>query len=675
LTVNFSFADRKRANDHPLRDVVQALRLHQHCQELSLSALSAAEGETYLTARFMNDSLATTLGPVLHRRTEGNPLFMINLLEHWIAHDWLSHQQGQWILRTGWETIAGEIPATLRELVTQRQARLSPTEQRLLEVASVAGLEFSAASVAAGLTADVVETETRCEELTRRGEFLQACGVDTWPDGTVATRYRFRHTLYQDVVYERIPAARQAQLHQRIGEREEAGYGEKCGEIAARLAMHFGRGHDFPREIQHRHQAAQQAMQRSGYQEAIVHLSRGLELLQQSPESPERVQLELSMQVALGSSLKVSKGYGDPDAEHAYLRAWELYRQLGDPPQLSPVLYSLYELYEYRGAFHRSRELGEQLLHLAHRWQDPTLLLGAYDARACTAFHLGAFAQVIEYTERGLSLYDLQQHGALASLYGKDLGASCGYWAAMALWFLGYPDQALERINEALTLAQELAHPYTVAVVHNRAAFLGQFLRQSHVARQWAEAGTVMAAEHGFPRHVALGAILTGWALAMQGHGEEGIAQIRQGMVAYREVGMVMEDPYFLALLADAHAGLGQIAEGLAAVAAALTTLGSGRGFFCEAELHRQQGELLLRQVVPDEQQAEACFNRALAVARRQQAKSPELRGAMSLSRLWQRQGKRQAARQLLAEVYGWFTEGFETADLREAQALLEELS
>jgi predicted ATPase len=177
---------------------MQALQLRQHCQELALSALNAQEVEAYLAARFINPTLAVTLGAMLHRRTEGSPLFMVNLLEHWIAQGWLSQLGQQCILRPGWEMIAREIPVTLRELVTQRQAQLGQREQRLLEVASIAGLEWSAASIAAGLAAEVMETEDWCEELTRRGQFLQACGVETWPHGTVATRYRFQHALYQD---------------------------------------------------------------------------------------------------------------------------------------------------------------------------------------------------------------------------------------------------------------------------------------------------------------------------------------------------------------------------------------------------------------------------------------------------------------------------------------------
>ena len=663
-----------RGSSHPLPGMIQTLQLRHHCQELVLSALSPTEVETYLTARLKSAAYAAILGPTLCRRIEGNPLFMVNLLEHWMAQGWLSRHQGEWTLRPGWEAIAQEIPATLRELVTQRQARLNPTEQRLLEVASVSGLEFSAASVAAGMATEVVETETWCEELARRQEFLQTCGVDTWADGTVATRYRFRHALYQDVVYERLPAARQAQLHQRIGTREEAGYGERCGEIAARLAMHFERGQDLARAVRYHHLAAQQAMQRSGYQEAIGHLNRGLALLQQLPEYPQRVEQELIMQLSLGSALKVIKGFAAADAEQAYLRARELCHQGGEPSQLFPVLYSLYELYEFRGAFQQARDLGEQLLHLASHRHDAALILGAHEILACTTFHLGAFTQVIEHMERGLTLYDRQQHQTLTSLYGKDLGVACRYWSALALWFLGYPDQALQKMHEALSLATDLAHPYSIAMALDRASFLGQFRREGHATHQWAETALGIAAEHGFRRHAALGPILRGWAQSVAGQAVEGIPQIRQGMNAYRELGMAMEEPYFLALLAEAQASAGSIDEGLSTLAEALVRLPGGRDFFYKAELYRLQGELLWQRSGSNEHAVENCFQQALDLARHQQARSIELRVATSLSRLWLRQGKGDEARQLLTGVYDWFTEGFDTLDLQEARGLLDDL-
>jgi predicted ATPase/DNA-binding winged helix-turn-helix (wHTH) protein len=660
---------------HPVHTVMQELQRQEQCTELVLNYLSEAGVVTYLTQRFETLEFPEGLAWILHRHTNGNPFFLVTVVQELVRQGILVQQGTGWIWPSDLEAVAECVPDSIRHLIEHQLAHVSAEEQDILAVASVAGVEFSAAALAVSIEQDTEYVETRCDALARRGQFLVARGIEEWPDGTVATRYRFSHDLYHEVLYDRVPTSRRVRWHRQIGTRLEAGYGARAREMAVELAMHFQCGRDVPRAVHYLQYAGEQALRRSAHQEARVHLTAGLTQLQQLPDSPERAQQELALQVPLGAVLRATQAYGSPEVERAYLRACELCQQLGEPLQLAPVLYSLYELYEYRGAFERSRELGEQLLHVASSHHDPVLLLGAYDALACTAFHLGTFAQVLEHTERGLNLYDLQQHRTLASLYGKDLGVTCWYWSAMALWLLGYPDQALRRINESQSLAQTLAHPYSMAVALNRAAFLGQFCQESRATREWAETAAAIAAEQGFPRHAALGTILRGWALVRQGQEPEGLAQIHQGLVAYRELGMAMEDPYFLALLADAYASSGEIESGLTALAEALARLPHGRGFFYEAELYRLRGELLLRQATPDAVQAEECFHQALAVARRQEAKSLELRAAMSLSRLWQQQGKPGEARQLLAEVYTWFTEGFDTTDLREARELLTALT
>jgi predicted ATPase len=335
----------------------------------------------------------------------------------------------------------------------------------------------------------------------------------------------------------------------------------------------------------------------------------------------------------------------------------------------------LYELYEYRGAFQTSRQVGEDLLRTAHRQHNATLLLGAHEALACTGFHLGAFAQALEHTEQGFRLYDRQLHREVVSLYGRDVGVACRYWTALALWFQGHVDQAWATNTEALDLARELAHPYTVSMTLIRAAFLGQLCREPHVTRQWAEAAIQMAAEHGFLTHAAVGTILHGWTLAIQGQASQGSLQIRQGLDAYQASGAEMDRPYFLALLAESDYLAGEVETGLGALHEAFGALRSGRDFFYEAELYRLQGTLVGALSKGPGGQAEACFQQALDVACRQQAKSLELRAATSLAKWWQQHNKRQQALDLLVPVYTGFTAGHDTADLMDAQALLDELS
>jgi predicted ATPase len=281
------------------------------------------------------------------------------------------------------------------------------------------------------------------------------------------------------------------------------------------------------------------------------------------------------------------------------------------------------------------------------------------------------------HLEQGITLYTSQKHHAVACLsaFPGDLGVFCLCFEAHTLWHLGYPDQAYTRIYEALTMAQELAHPYSLALAQDYAAMLFQFRREEYMAQESAETAMALCTERGFAYYLAWGTIVQGWALVAQGRSAEGMAQMRHGLAAIRATGAELRQPYYLALLAGACGTVGQVENGLTMLAEARAQMHKTGECWTEAELYRLQGELLRQQSVVDVQQAETCFQQALDVARHQHAKSLELRAAMSLSRLWQRQGECEKARRLLAPIYGWFTEGFDTVDLQEAKALLDDLS
>jgi predicted ATPase len=422
-------------------------------------------------------------------------------------------------------------------------------------------------------------------------------------------------------------------------------------------------------------QAGQRAIERSAHVEALAHLTKGLDVLTTLPVTPEHTRQELDLQTDLGLALMAAKGYAAPEVERAYARARELCGQVGESPQLFPVLWGLFAFYHVRAELRTARELGEQFLSLAQRVHDPALLLQAHRMLGATVFYLGELAAAQAHVEQGIALHVPHQYRAHAFRVGQDLEVACLSIAALALWLRGYPDQARKRSHEALTLAQERAHLHSLAYALNFAALLHTFRQEGEAAQARAEAAMTLSTKQGFPFWLARGMILRGWALARLEPREEGIAQMRQGLAAYRVTGAELGRSHFLALLAEGHRKVGQRAEGLSLLAEALAAMDKTGERFWEAELHRLKGELLLQKVVPDEHQAEACFHQALDVARRQQARSLELRAATSLSRLWQHQGQRAAAHQLLAQVYGWFTEGFDTADLQEAKALLDELA
>jgi predicted ATPase len=288
---------------------------------------------------------------------------------------------------------------------------------------------------------------------------------------------------------------------------------------------------------------------------------------------------------------------------------------------------------------------------------------------------LGALPAARTHLEEGIARYTPDQHRALVFRMGQDPGVVCGVDAALTLWFLGYPVQALARLHEPLALAHELSHPFRLAFARYVAALVSQCRRDVPAVYEQAEAAIALAAEQSFSLLAAWGASFRGWALALQGQGEEGLAQIRQGIAGCRATGTALFVPYFYTLLADACDHLGHPADGLQALAEAHTLVEQHEERWWAAEICRLRGVLLLRQIAPQQEEAETCFRQALDIARQQQAKSLELRAAMSLARLWQQQGQRDAARALLAPVYGWFTEGLDTTDLQEAKALLEDLS
>jgi predicted ATPase len=324
---------------------------------------------------------------------------------------------------------------------------------------------------------------------------------------------------------------------------------------------------------------------------------------------------------------------------------------------------------------HTAREIAETLLHLAQRAHDRVLSVVAHYALGATWFWLGALPAARLHLEEAIAHYRPDQRGNLVFRMGQDPGVACRAFAALTLWLLGDPDQALAHIHDALALAHELSHPYSLAFARWGAAWVSQFRRDVPAVHEQAEAAVALSTEQGFPFWAAAGTILRGWALAMQGQDEVGMAQVRQGIAAYRATGAALLVPYYCTLLAGVFAHLGHPEDGLQALAEAHALIEQQEERWWEAEVCRLRGVLLLRQPGASQAEAEAWLQWALDVARRQEAKSLELRAAMSLARLWQRQGKREEACDLLALVYDWFTEGFDTADLQEAKQLLDELA
>jgi predicted ATPase len=596
-------------------------------------------------------------------KTDGVPLFVEEMTKAILELGQLTTVDGHYELIGSLSTFA--IPATLHDSLMARLDHLV-TAKAVAQLAAVIGRQFAYDILQAVSHMDEVRLQ---HELGRLVEAEIVYQRGTPPQAT----YVFKHALIQDAAYASLLKSTRQQLHQQLAQVLEA-RPETAETQPELLAHHYTEAGLAEQAVRYWQRAGQRTAGRSAHAEAIGHFRQALEVLVLLPDTSARARQELTLQRALGASLLTTRGFAAPEVEHVYSRARALCQQLGDTREIFPVLFGLFGFYEVRGDLRTARELAEQLLTLAQRQHDPALLLQGHRVQGELLFHLGELVPARAHLEQGIALYNPQQHRTHASLYGQDPGMGCRVFAALVLWVLGYPNQALQRGQEGLSLAHELSHPLSLAMALSQVSRLHGLRREWPAAQERAEVLMALAREQGFPQQLATSLVHWGWTLAAQGRGEESIPQIHQGLAAYQVTGAEISRAQYLALLAEACGTGGQPAEGLRVLAEAVTVAHNIGERWFEAERHRLKGELLLALSVDNQVEAEACFQQALTVARQQQAKSWELRVAMSLSRLWQSQGKRQAAHDLLAPVYGWFTEGFDTADLQDAKALLDAL-
>jgi predicted ATPase len=659
---------------HPFGPVKLDLQARGVCREVALEFLARADVEHYLALEFPEHRFPEEFADLVHAKTEGSPLFMADLLRYLRDRQVLIPEQGGWTLGQSIPDLQRELPESVRSMIQRKIDQLGEDDRRLLVAASVQGQEFDAAVLARVLSRDAAEVEERLDELDRVHAFVRLVREQEFPDRTLTLRYRFVHGLYQNALYGSLRPTRRGSLSAAVAQVLEEYYGEKSATVAAELALLWEAARDFSRAAEYFRQAAQNAVRVFANQEAVVLARCGLQLLGALPDTPDRARKELTLQMTLGTPLMLTNHWTAPEVERTYSRAHELCQQLGETPDLFPALWGLWLFHMSRAEIPTALSLGEQLLSLAQRAQDPALLLQAHHALGPTYVNTGDWTAAQMHLEQSIALYDPQRHRSHALLYGgHDPCVCCLTFAAQSLWMLGYPDQAVLRSRQALALARELSHP--ASLVHGL-FFIGmfrQFRRDVHETQELAEALQGLVAEQGLRLYLAGGPVLRGWALAERGHEEDGLALIYQGLAA--PALSAFWRVYFLALLAEVCGKAGKVEEGLAALAEALRAVeDKGVGFY-EPELHRLKGELLLARAPENQEEAQACFHEAIACARRQGARSLELRAVMSLSRLYQEQGTAAEARPLLADSYGWFTEGFDTADLREAKALLQVLS
>ncbi|HKZ50878.1 MAG TPA: hypothetical protein VJ256_03875, partial [Dehalococcoidia bacterium] len=561
-------------------------------------------------------TLPHQLQQLITGKAEGNPFYIEEVTKSLVESGVVRKSNGSYSLERPVEQV--RIPDTIQEVILSRIDRMETEAKHAIQLASVIGREFTVR-----LLERISDVEGKLDDLLVDLKSLELIYEKAYfPE----LSYMFKHALTHDVAYSTLRLERRKALHRIVAAAIEELYADRLPEQYETLAHHYYEGQEWEKALDYLLKAGKKAAAAYANRDAIVHLSRGLELIKTLPDSPERAQQELDLQIALGAPLAMIKGLAALEVEQTYVRARELCRQMGETPQLFPVLWGLWRFYCVRAQLQTSRELAEQLLALAGRDDDPAPLMEAHFALGATLFWFGELDTARAHLEQGIALYDPQGHRSYVFLYGHDTGEICRCFGALTLWSLGYPDQALERIHEALALAHELSDPFIVAETLAFAAFIHQYRREAQAAQEQAEAAMALSSEQGFPHYLALGTIARGWALAEQGEIEEGIKQMRQGLAAWRATGAEV-GTWFLALLAEAYGKGEQVEEGLSAVAEALATVGKTGERFYEGEMHRLKGELLLMQG-GSEAEAEACFRRAIEVARHQQAKSLELRAA-----------------------------------------------
>jgi predicted ATPase/class 3 adenylate cyclase len=672
---------------HPLADILSELKRRHGDIWLDLGELAEADGRRFVEAYL--DTQPNRLGPefraALFDRTGGHALFTVELVRELQERgDVRQDADGQWTQgpAINWNVL----PARVEGAIEKRIQRLETDLQSILAIASVEGETFTAEVVARAQQVNERGLVQRLsQELDKQHRLVRAHILARLGSQRLSL-YRFRHHLFQHYVYHSLTEMERAYLHEVVGSVLEALYGEQTEPIAVQLARHFEQAGLTEKALTYLLQAVRHAARLSAYQEVIAHVRKGLVLLNSPPDKPEHAQTELELQIALGTALIATKGYAAAEVEQTYSRAYELCHQLyaGETAQIFPILYGRWAFYVVRGAHRTAYQLAEEFFDLAQQQHDPGIIV-AHRAMGCR-FYLGELVAARPHFEQIAALYTVEQHRPLIFQYAQDPGPAGLSTGAFVLWLLGYVEQARRWSERALVLAREAAHPYTLAFTLIFSFWFHHFRRERAVAQERAEEAIAIASKQGLGLWLAWGTMMRGWALAKQEQGEAGMAQLRQGLAAVRAAGAAVFGTHNLTLLAEAYDAVGEPAAGLATLAEALDLVEETEERFWEAEIYRLKGELLLKvagagrsrsavEGMPDAESPEGCFLTAIAIARRQEGKSLELRATVSLARLWQLQGKKDQARHMLADIYGWFTEGFDTVDLQQAQALLQELS
>lgn len=656
-----------------LAETVYGLRLRGLARVIALAPLVPAEIGAWLEARFPGAEFAPDVVATLHARTEGNPLFLISIVDAWVDAGRLVETGAGWRLESTGPALFEVVPDNLRLVIEDQLNRFEPARRELLDAAAVVGARFPAALVETVTGRDCELCEDALSALADSRSFIARDGDVEWPDGTISSQFRFAHTLYRETVYAAVPARRRARMHAQVAERLEQALGPTADEHAVELARHWTAAGNADRAVHYRLAAAHQAFGRSGYREAFGHIERGLDLLARHPELPEHDARELSFLMLRAHACIQTNGWSDATADAALVRALALAEALDDG-RLPSVLYVLAGVHELRGEYAEAQRLLERQHALPQPFATPVAKLASHELMACSTYHQGAFEAAVEHAGAGLAAADdAPDAESKLYLYGENPRVSCYNWAGLASWFLGRPDEARRQVALGLELARRPERMYTYSLSNAlcHAATLHQLAREPERVLEIAGEAVDVALEEGFKYPLAVGRILKGWALAVTGCVDDGLALIGAGLADHHASGANMDRPYYLGLLAEAHAAAGQWDTARATLDDALGYLHGARRFFHEAELYRLRAELALHPGGEDRAHAKALLERSRDAAVSQGNRVGLLRAEIELVRLTR--GTRSQAEYLnaLRETCAGFDASAEMHDLLEARALL----
>jgi predicted ATPase len=669
---------------HPLEQVV--LQFQRDFDEVPID-LDQSQGRNFVEAVLESEpnALDKTFRETLFHKTTGHPLFTIELLRSvQECGDLIQDEDGRWVETStlSWN----KLPARVEAVIAERIGRLPQNLRRILEVASVEGEEFTAEVVAEVLDVDEGLIVQQLSEQLGRKHHLVAATRAKHLNGRRILRYRFQHHLFQVFLYGTLDNVERVYFHELVGATLERFFQEQPEEIKTilvKLAWHFQEAGNPEKAIHYLRRSGEKAERLSASEEAITHYRNALAVSVKLPETLERDQIELGLIMALGAQLIATRGFSSVEVEQIYMRAQRLCQKLSEclgdaqraASQLIPVLLGLGAFYGHQAQFQASQEIYDQIFVLARAAQDPEALMMANWGPGYLLVHMGEFSLARSYLERALEAYDPHKHQWMVTVFTLDMGVSCLSWLSWALFFLGYPDQALQRSREAIALARQISHPFSLAVALAVASGLQCSALDAQGTRQLAEEAIEICRQKGFNFWLGVAGTFRGLALAGQGKYNEGIAQMREGERVWRASGATIGFSEYYIDLAEVFGNAGQVEEGLGVLEEVLETINKSGERMYVAELFRIKGDLLLKQSHENQAKAEACYRRAIEAARSQQAKILELRATSSLSRLLLKQGGRDEARELLNNIYSWFTEGWNAADLQTAYNFLQELS